>query len=241
MDKFSKTFMITYREVDSRDIMKLNTVVDFMQDMARIHATKLGLAYATEDSPYYWIITRMQVVLDEYPHLYDEIRMETYIEGLDGLFSVRRFNIYNKSDILIGHIQGYYLLIEKSTRYPVRIKSIDGDLTTYNYTYQGDKLGKLRPNIAEVKQNLTRRVYSGEIDTNNHMNNAHYVRWSLDMYSTAELLAKPIKAIHVQFMKEMLEGDEINLELGVDSIGCSYVIGRNKDSNEIHYISKIRY
>lgn len=241
MDTYSKEFVITYREVDSRNQMKLNTVVDFMQDMSRLHATKLGVSYATDDDPYYWIIMRTKVVLDEYPQLDDVIRMETHIEGLDRLFSVRRFNIFNSTNKQIGYIQGYYLLMDKTAHTPVRMKSVDKNLALHNYPYQGDKLEKLNPNITEVKRNFTRRVYSGEIDSNNHMNNAHYIRWALDMFTTSELLENPVREIQIQFVKEMLEGTEVSMELGLDSQGDTYVCGHNQKDGTLHYICKIAY
>lgn len=239
MDTFSKKFLITYREVDSRNQMKMNAVVDFMQDMSRLHASSLEVAYDTDDAPYYWIIMRTKVVLDEYPQLDDVIRMETYIEGLDRLFSVRRFNIYNATNKQIGYIQGYYLLMDRTAHIPVRMKSVDKNLAIHNYSYQGDKLEKLNPQITEVKRCFTRRVYSSEIDSNNHMNNAHYVRWALDMFTTSELLKKPVREIQVQFVKEMLEGTEVSMELGIDDHGDTYVIGHNKNDDTIHYICRI--
>lgn len=239
MDTFSKEFLITYREVDCKNQMKLNTVVDFMQDMSRLHATKLGIAYATDDSPYYWVIMRTKVVLEDYPKLDDVIRMETFIEGQDALLSVRRFNIYNSNNKQIGYIQGYYLLMDKKLHTPVRMKNADSALAIHNYPYQGVKLHKLVPHITEVKRSFKRRVYSGEIDSNNHMNNAHYVRWALDMFTTKELLENPVREIEVQFMKEMLEGTEVTMELGVDTYGDTYVTGLNENNNLIHYRCKV--
>lgn len=238
MNTFSKNFQITYRDVDCKNNMKLNTVIDFMQDMSRLHATKLGVDYASDDSPYYWIVIRTSITIDHYPKLNDVIRMETHIVGLDSIYSVRRFDFYDEENTLLGYILAYYLLMDKSSHRPVKTKVFKEALTMFHFSYDGDKLKKFTPTIVETKKSITRTAFSGDIDSNNHMNNAHYVRWALDMFSVSELLAQPIKTFQIQYINEIREGDQVTLDLSLDTCGDTYIIGRMKESSQIHFISK---
>lgn len=239
MKKFSHKFEISYQQVDKNQKLKINELINLIQEIAIIHATQLGLDYTMQDIPYYWVIMRTKVVMEEYPKLKESIRIESCIEGLDKIYSVRRFNIYNEEEVCIGYVQGYYLLMDRVTQKPINMKNAEDDIAIYNYPYQGEKIEKLNvKNLNLIKSEL-RKVYSSEIDGNNHMNNAHYVRWVLDMFSTEELLNAPMKKLQIQYMQEMLEADEIVMELSKNDLGEIYIVGKNKESKGIHFLSKV--
>ncbi|MFI3228126.1 MAG: thioesterase [Clostridia bacterium] len=239
MSEFNKVFEITYRDVDSHDNMKLNILVDFMQDMARLHATELEVDFAHASAPYFWIVTKTSVILQKYPKLYDKITIKTSIQGLDSLYSVRRFDILDAKDQPIGEIIAYYILMDKSTHRPVRMKNADHKLSVYNFAYQGRKLKKLTLSNETALKSVTRRVFSSEIDSNKHMNNAHYLKWALDMFTTDELIERPVREIYIQYMHEMLEGDQIEMSLCKNEQDEFFAVGKNISSDNENFICKL--
>ncbi len=230
--KFKKEFTVAFRDVDKHGNIKTSSIVDFMQETARGHATVLEIDYEEEDSAYYWIILRTKVNLFETPHLGDEIYYETHYSGLDKLFAVREFHVFNKENKEIGNITGYYLLMDHGKSRPVRIKENE-KISIADNDYEGEKVGKLLPSTSECVKTITRSVYSSDIDGNGHMNNANYVGWCFDMYERNELDAREVESFQIQYVKEMLEGQEIEVCRYMDN--C--IVGKMDET--IHFVAQI--
>ncbi len=238
--KYNHYFDITFRDVDIAEKLTMNALVDFMQEVARNHAEILEVNYSAIEDEYYWIIMRTKMQLDVAPKVGERIRIETYIEGLDRLYSVRRFNIYNDKDEFIGYILGYYLLMSKETHRPVRLKLLEGKKELFSNVYENEKVLKLKNTIETNIRTTKRCVYSSDIDSNSHMNNAHYIRWIIDTFATKELKDNRITTLQIQYVKEILEGEETEVSRGLDSDGNMCVVGKSLDG-EIHFISQISF
>lgn len=236
--KYDHYFDITFRDVDISEHLTMNALVDFMQEAARKHAILLGLNYSQIDDEYYWIIMRTKMQLDTPPKVGERIRIETFIEGLDHLCSVRRFNIYNDKDEQIGYIIGYYLLMSKETHGPVRLKLLEDKKDIFGITYEKEKLQKLKNTLATNIYTTNRCAYSSDIDSNNHMNNAHYIRWIVDTFSTEELKDHRITTLRIQYVQEICEGEEVEIVRGKNTEGEDCIIGKNDDGT-LHFIGKV--
>lgn len=238
MERYNQEFQIYFRDVDISGCLTMNTMVDFMQEVARNHATQLGVAYSHIGDPYYWLILRTKIQLDRAAKVGETIRIETFIEGLDGLYSVRRFNFYSKQNVMFGYIQGYYLLMNGESHRPVKLKTLEGKEALFSYRYEGARLKKLSEHIVAQEKVERRRVWSSDIDTNSHMNNAHYIRWIMDMFTVQERAKCKITSIQIQYMKEVKEGQEVELIRGTDEQGVYQVLGKST-TGEIYFISSM--
>ena len=67
MDKYSKIFEITFRDVDVNCKLRMSALVTFMQEIANEHAKELGLDFLDEERLYYWVIVRAKMRLNQYP------------------------------------------------------------------------------------------------------------------------------------------------------------------------------
>ncbi len=234
MTKYSKEYAITFRDTDKNGNLRMNSLVDFMQDIARQDATALGVDFEQTNKNYYWIIIRTQINMICTPKIDEIIRIETFPSGTEKLYAVREFHIYDQNDQKLGSIIGYYLMMEHGNPRPVNIKKALAS-SAFHTEYTGEKIEKLMPSNDQVEKELTRRVYSSDIDGNGHMNNAHYIRWCFDMYETSELDSHTTSSFQIQYMKEVLEGEWISLTRYRDG----YIVGECE--NTIHFIAKIEF
>lgn len=236
MTKFNKEFLITFRDTDRNGKLKTNVLVDFMQDIARADATDSSVNFESPNTEYYWIIIRNKINLWRTPMIGETIRIETFHSGLDRLYAVREFHIYDQDDHKLGNITGYYLLMQHDKARPVKIRGNES-LAAFDIVYTGEKIDKLSSPSGKLALQMShkRRVFSSEIDGNGHMNNAHYVRWCFDMYDTNELMTKDVKSFQIQYTKELLE----NAEISINRYADGYVVG--EDEQTIYFIGKIEF
>lgn len=237
--KYSKTFKVNFRDVDFNYDLTMNALVDLMQEVSGEHALELGVDFTTdEDQQAYWIVSRAKMHLDRYPKWQEHIRIETYPIGVDKLFCMRRFDIFDAQDEQIGYIIGYYILMDFHTHRPLRIQKMEGVLQTLNWPYEGEELPKLK-GPEEILKEDRRIVRSGEIDINKHMNNAHYIRWSTDMIDCEERTKRQIESIQTNYTTSLVEGDEVKVVRGLDGDGNTLIQGTSLDGKIVYWTSKI--
>lgn len=236
--KHSKKFSIGFRDVDFKYQLTMNALVEFMQETSNEHANLLGFDFSEGDYAMYWIVSRAKMYIQKYPKYRETIRVETYPDGVDKLFAVRRFNIYNAQEELLGYIIGYYILMDGKTNRPIRIRNMQGNLATLEWSYEGETLPKLtRPSRIEKEEQ--RKVYSGEIDLNQHMNNAHYIKWATDMIGCKEYETKQIESIQTNYLTSLTEGITAKVIRGLDEEGNTMIQGTSLDESIVYWTSQI--
>jgi acyl-ACP thioesterase len=72
------------------------------------------------------------------------------------------------------------------------------------------KLEKLAIN-GDLTQIETRKVHMSDIDINQHVNNATYVKWCIDAIPTELLKENPIAAIEINYLAELTGGETIGI------------------------------
>lgn len=237
-NKYSKYFTINFRDVDYTMKMRMNALVDYMQEIAGEHAEQLGLNFFGPGQGIYWIVSRAKMHLDEYPMWNETIRIETYPAGIDKLFAVRRFDIYNEQGKAIGYIIGDYILLDAETHRPVRPTSLTGVFEVLCTPYQGESLPKLKRPV-EITHEDSRKARYSEVDINNHMNNAHYIRWALDMMTSEELTKREVQSIQTNYITSIVEGNQVKIVRGLDEDGHTLIQGTTPDEQTVYWTSKI--
>ncbi|MGL4362542.1 MAG: acyl-[acyl-carrier-protein] thioesterase [Cellulosilyticaceae bacterium] len=242
ISKHSKIFTMGFRDIDLTGRLRLSSLVDFMQETSGEHAKLLGVDYAGHDNTdnVFWIVSRAKMKMKTFPAINEKIRIETFPVGIEKLFAVRHFNIYNEKDEQIGFIIGYYVLLDCETHRPIRLKNLSGALAKLEKEYIGESLPKLKSNIV-IEHEDKRKVRASEIDVNNHMNNAHYIRWTMDMFSTEEQNKHPINSIQTNYITPLLEGNSARIIRGVDIDGNTIVQGTSLDGQIVYWTSCVTF
>lgn len=240
MEKYSKTFKINFRDVDNTKKLRMNSLVDYMQEIAGEHANALGLNFFGQEQEVYWIVARAKMCLEEYPMWDETIHIETYPAGVDKLFAVRRFDIYNQDNRAIGYIIGDYILMDVKTHRPVRPHQLGGKFEMLCNPYEGEVLPKLKAPVNREVEDYRKARYS-EIDVNGHMNNTHYVRWAMDMLNVEELSKRQVQSIQTNYITSILENDEVKIIRGLNESGHTIVQGMSLDEKIIYWTSEIMF
>lgn len=238
IEKYTKSFKVNFRDVDLRMKLRMSSLVDYMQEIAGEHAYELGLNFFGQEQEVYWIVSRAKMHLEEYPNWEEMITIKTYPAGIDKLFAVRRFDIYNEAGKEIGYIIGNYILLDSATHRPVRPTGLEGPIAKLCYPYAGESLAKLKAPM-HVEMEDSRKARYSEVDINGHMNNAHYVRWAIDMMSSEELARKEVQSIQTNYTTSITEGDEVKIIRGLDENGHTLIQGTSLDGKIVYWTSEI--
>ena len=241
MLKLREKYKVQFDQIDFSSKITMNGISSMMQVIAANHASLLGFNYYknSDTASYYWILSRVKYVIESYPKWEDEVEMETYPGGYDKLFAVRLFDIYSKNQEKIGYIIGDYVLIDSAKMRPVSLKGQQGELACLDFPYQGEKLKKLTlPKGISIRQEK-RKAYYSEMDLNGHMNNAHYIKWIVDLLPIAIFEEYEIHTLEVNYNTSITYGVEVYTELIKEDI-CHYTVcGMNEERTIQYFIACI--
>ena len=234
-------YKVPFDNIDFTGKINMNGISSYMQIIAANHASILGFNYYKngESMPeYYWIISRVKYVIDQYPLWEEEFTITTYPGGYDKLYAVRCFDLCTVEGKPIGKIIGDYLLMDVKKQRPARIKGAQGNLACLDFPYEGEKLEKLRlPETHNLEQ--IRCAYYSELDLNGHMNNAHYVRWIVDALPLELLKAHEISSLEINYNTSITYGVNVKVCLSQQDPLNYMIYGNSLDDETNYFIAKV--
>lgn len=235
--KLREEHIVEFEDIDFTEKLAMHGVVHYMQKVAANHAIRLGVNYykSVEGPKYYWVIGRVKFIMNRYPSWQEKVAIETYPGGYDKLFAMRLFDLYDENEEKIGHIIGNYVLMDEETGRPVKIRGANAPLDVLDFLYEGEKLDKiLLPE--EIMKEDTRKARYSEIDVNQHMNNAYYVKWVVDMLSLDTFYDKEIESLQINYNTSVTYNTKVKVKMGYNEKNELVVFGTDPE-NTINYFS----
>ena len=244
--RLRENYKVQFDNVDFKGYLSINGISSYMQIIAGKHASILGFNYYINQGvpDYYWILSRVKYVVNEYPKWEDEIQIETYPGGCEKLFAVRMFDLYNHKGDQIGYIIGDYILMDNHKKRPARIKGNE-TLAFLDFPYEGEALTKFKAPNQDIRQEALhiekRKAYYSELDLNGHMNNAHYVRWIADMFGVEQFENYEIATLEINYNVSITYGAQVEIFLVQQEDKEHYMVyGNSLDGDIQYFISKVQ-
>lgn len=200
---YKEKFSVKFHEGDFKGNVKLFTIVDYIQQVAEGHAQILGVDFKSMmDHGLFWVVSRIEITMERYPKVGEDITVETYLGGREKVFMKRRFKIEDKDGQVIGRALIYYLILDTKTRFPQKpsVCPVDIDINVGNVI--DNKLNKIKM-PGEAIETIKRELYYNDIDINNHVNNARYISFIEDFFSLDWHRGKNISYMQLNFIKEI--------------------------------------
>ena len=208
---FQKEFTITSYELNPRGEARLTTMANYLQEVAYHHANELGFGYdQMKERRTLWMLSRMKIQMLRYPAWNDKVVVETWPSGIDKVFALRDFRIYDSRGEVLGIATTYWLIVHLDTHRPIRPGT---ELDRYSNIEYGDpvfdsKLEKisLPGDVSPLGQH---RVVFSDLDIVGHVNNVKYIEWSIDASMPKDSLDRAIDVFEINFKHEALLGNQV--------------------------------
>lgn len=210
---YSKTysFKIQPQSVDFQFKATLGAVVDILLTTAGYNADDNGFGIRNLnkiDSS--WVLLRFAVEMNHFPEQYETIHVETWIEDVGRASTTRNFRITNDKNEVIGHARSVWAMLDMQTRRAKDLLALDG-IHKFASGIKGEieSPAKIPAVEGELIDNF--KVKYSDIDINQHVNSVRYIDWVSDCFSLDTYRTKSIKRFEINFMNEMLFGDEVSI------------------------------
>lgn len=183
---------------------------DLFMDLATQHADALGIGRKRLDPEgLAWVITKSIVKVYRMPEMSERVEAATWPAQPSGVHCDRYYTLKDAAGKLLacGKTEWVNMDLNTGRLSPVaRLFSEDTEFCTEC---------PVPENFTRIKGEFpaepfaSHPVRTGDLDVNRHVNNTKYVYALLDCFDTAELKARPVKAMEVLYKNQAREGDTL--------------------------------
>jgi len=241
MQHYEESFNIKSFDIDFNHNLKLSMLFSYMQNVAEEHAALLGVGYERLiKNDMHWILSRLKLDIKRMPKWKETIKCRTWAKGIDRLFALRDFLIFDSDDNIIISVTQNWLLISTKNSRPLKIESIGDFLNDTISQAIDEKLDKLTiPENANVIDKITKDIRTSDIDIYFHVNNSKYVDWVSDMLVDEFLNKQNISSLEINFLSEIKINSKIEIIKSIGDDGFVYVESKELNSGKTNFISKV--
>lgn len=224
-----KTFFVKECNLHESDFdvtsnVKLQRVMELMQDAATTHAEILGIGWDYMDSHgLFWILSKVKIVFNKpLGRQIRKFKLYTWPIAANRLYMERRFKAVDDNGETLFSSSTLWMIIERDSR---KIISRDVAAEYYNFDFDSADCG-CDANFDRMRRDETyelsysSRVMRSQLDINKHVNNTSYINYAIDVLGLDEQLS----AVELVYHKEMVLGEVVNV-YSKRSDDCVYVVG----------------
>lgn len=206
---YQADYVVRSYEVDTDGLIRPLTMFNYLQDAAGEHAAELKVSVPTLlKRNLTWVISRYHVHFLSFPPAHGLIRLRTWPSAREGRFALREFELSDGEDRPVMAATSSWMLIDLSTRRPVRIEQHIPKLPAVERRSIADEFPSL-PVPETCNCELPFRVRHSDLDLNRHVNNTVYIDWALETLPAEVIGHVRPSGLEVSYRAEANYGDRI--------------------------------
>lgn len=230
--KFVQYFCFDENDFENFSISPF-AVLSIFQDIATKHAEALGVGfYQMLKRNLLWVTMRIKFEVVSKINANENYKIVTYPSGKSMIEFDRDYVILDKDNNIVLKGQSKWCLIDSKTRKIARM--IDGiSLTNVNPIFEDKflKTDSFEPNYPSV---FSYKISKSDIDKNGHTNNTVYAKIVTKLFKSE---AKKLKFFQINFLKESLIGD--NLDIYTQNNNDGFTVVGKLCGRDVSFTSKI--
>jgi acyl-ACP thioesterase len=205
-------FKITSADTDMYTRIRAGSVVNLLIQSAINSAESLGFGFdGLKVQKLFWVLSRLTVEIYQPLKWNQETEVETWPKSVEGLLYTRDYIVRDKSENIIARATSGWLAIDSETKRPKIIDGIQAEM----FVHLKDKhaFHESPEKLPPTHEGDLFTVHSGyfDFDLNRHVTSTRYIDWMMDTFSADFHHKHYPKRISINFMKETLPGDSINI------------------------------
>ncbi len=229
---WTDAFTVRSYEIDPDGVLTLPTLCNYLQETAGNHATTFDLASDhLLAGGLAWVLIRLQVEVERFPGWREEIVVETWPSGFDGLYAQRDFIVTDAEGGEIARATSQWFVMDVTRRRPVRLPA---SVAAIERPDRPHALGPDRTPLATLEVPQRERRFSvrrSDLDLNQHVNNVRFVEWALEAVPDAVREQHRPRALDVQFRAESVYGDTVCSACGEATDGTALLHEVTRDGD----------
>ncbi len=232
---YKKELNITYSDIEHNYNLKPYAILNFLQDIASVHAEKTDFGYTYMNKHnYLWFLLKYRMEFFEYPKDIGNITLITAPRGYSKLFMRRDFEFW-KDNKNIARITSLWAIIDTKTRSMLRPQiAIPDNPLVVPYVKNEDDMAfeKLNP-LTRIDLKESFKVRYSDLDINKHANNANYIVWALEPLDFDFKTNNRLKTLDIVYKKEAKYSETVSVEIELKENNTTSHLIKNEQNEEL--------
>ena len=191
--------------------MKVNALMQYLQEAAACHAEQLGVGFADMNKrDCFWVLANLRMEISREPKWMDRLTLRTWPSGYTRLAAAREFVGLAPDGSEWFRAGSEWMVLDRQSGRPRNLTRLDLDLPPSGPKALSAPLDRLKPAEGYARV-CSQQVPFSSLDFNGHVNNTEYVRWAMDgLYLQLGRLCQ-IRTMQVTYLAEAFQGDQIEV------------------------------
>jgi len=236
-----ESFKVRYHEMDAESKIPLWVLINYFQESAAEDAHSLSFGWE-EFAPkgIAWVVTKFEIKLLKEIQGIQNIKVKTWHCSSDKIQSRRDFVMYNQAGEEIAQGVSWWVILDLEKR---RIVRNPPDLMARKglpCIMESSKVrapkfdGQMPVKTSEIIARLE------DIDSNAHVNNAHFSAWAIDCLPQEVRQNSVLKELVINYKAEVKLGDTVTAKAYADGDGAYWhILTRPADGKEIASVHSV--
>ena len=222
---------VTYSEISMKGFADIAQIAEYFQDCSVVQSEVLGMGLTYMNEHHLaWLLASWQIDVDTYPGMGCKVSVSTWPYKFDAAFGYRNFMLQDENGRRLAVANSQWILVDMENGHVVRITP---EIAAHYPMEEKADMSYAPRKIAfrEEKERLEPiSVPKAFIDTNQHMNNAQYIRTALEFVPEdfhirqVRVEYKKAAVLHDQLYPFIYKDDQIIKILLGDAEGQAYAV-----------------
>jgi len=235
-------YRVTSWDADTRGRLSPSALGRYLQESALHHAEKLDLGMAElRARGLVWVVGALLVRISRYPVFQQEVVLETWPRGADGLRALREFRLLDTEGAELAAISGTYFVIDLATRRATDFESFTGRTWRDVRALDRDAGRVGAVDSADVERELPLRW--SDLDLLGHVTNTRYLDLALETYEPDFFGTHEVAEMEANFLLEGRYPDTVFSRRAPESdtdLTYRHSLIRSSDGKEL-YRARLRW
>jgi len=209
--KRSYSFKIQPQYVDFQFKVTMAALGDILLTAAGINADDNGFGLRKlHEIQCAWVLSRMSIEMIRFPEQYENIQVETWVQEVGRVNTIRNFCIRDEKNEIIGNACSIWVMFDMISRRAKDLQTLEGI-----HEYATGEVGlidkPIRLAAVEGEDYDGFKVKYSDIDINGHVNSIRYIQWISDCFSLDCYRKCQVKRFEINYMNEMLYDNFVDI------------------------------
>ena len=209
MEKYQEQLSVKSYQTNQYGKASIASLFNILIEAAWAHAQVMDWGYdSLKSNNLFWVLSRIYFQVEKYPAWQDEITLNTWSAGTDGMYAYREYIVENEQGEILFRASTAWLILDMETH---KIFRLSDYRTTFPKRIDANACRspkRIKPGIHNEKMNFYSVLFS-DLDINQHFNSVKYVERVLDDFGIDFLNNNEPAELEVNYLKEGQAGDSI--------------------------------
>ena len=204
---FEKEYTVRYSEVTTDASSSLCALVSYFQDTTMFHSDSLGqgINNLMKDN-IAWLLASWHIKINRYPRYNETIRARTWATKFAGVYGYRDFEIVDENDEVVAVASSAWFLYDSLNQKLCRVTPQIAEVYNPEPDFVFKTASEPRLHVPKQYEDVyTCSVTKRDLDTNNHVNNVHYIDYALEALPEGFV----VRELRVSYKNAAVLGDKI--------------------------------